>query len=95
MALQFNSVNEGVVLLGADLCISKMNKSAEIMLNSASATGVGKHITTRGECKHITEALGPANSHLMRPISEATGDKPYSSMLKTKITASVGSNDAS
>ena len=61
MAAQFNCVNEGVMLLSADLSITKINKSAEVLLNAASATAVGKH---------ITEALGPANSHLMKPISE-------------------------
>ena len=58
---QFNCINEGVVLLNAELCVTKINKSAEILLNSTSSTTVGRR---------ITEILGSTNNHLMKSISE-------------------------
>ena len=61
LGAQFNCINEGVVLLNAELCVTKINKSAEILLNATSATTVGRR---------ITEILGSTNNHLMKPISE-------------------------
>lgn len=61
LSAQFNCVNEGVILLDAELVISKINKSAEILLNTSSSVSVGKR---------LSEAIGPANSHLMKPVSE-------------------------
>lgn len=58
---QFNLVNDGVIMLDAELAVTKINKSAEILLNTASPAAVGKK---------VTEALGPANSHLMKPITQ-------------------------
>lgn len=36
LAAQFNCVNDGVLLCNAELSITKMNKSAEILFNSSS-----------------------------------------------------------
>ena len=61
LSAQFNCVNEGVVMLNAELVITKMNKSAEILLNTASSVSVGKR---------ISEVVGATNNHLMKPITE-------------------------
>ena len=78
----FNLVNDGVVLLNAEQAITKLNKSAEILLNTSSQVAVGKN---------ITEALTFKNSHLMTTIAEVAREKPYSVLLKTKITSNKGS----
>lgn len=61
LSAQFNCVNEGVLLLDAELAIAKMNKSAEILLNTSSAVSIGKR---------LSEVIGTANSHLLKPVSE-------------------------
>jgi sensor histidine kinase regulating citrate/malate metabolism len=61
LSAQFNCVNEGVVMLNAELVITKMNKSAEILLNTASSVAVGKR---------ISEIIGASNNQLMKPITE-------------------------
>jgi len=48
-------------MLNAELVISKMNKSAEILLNTASSVSVGKR---------ISEIFSGNNNHLMKPIAE-------------------------
>ena len=48
-------------MLNAELTITKMNKSAEVLLNMTSAVTVGKK---------ITEVVGASNNHLMKPITE-------------------------
>ena len=58
---QFDVVNEGVIMLNAELTITKMNKSAEVLLNMTSSVTVGKK---------ITEVVGASNNHLMKPITE-------------------------
>lgn len=63
LSSQFNCVNEGVMLCNPEMVITKMNKSAEIMFNSSSEVSVGKR---------VTEILGSANSHLMKPITEVS-----------------------
>ena len=78
----FNLVNDGVILLNAEQAITKLNKSAEILLNTSSQVAVGKN---------ITEALTSRNSHFMTTIAEVAREKPYSVLLKTQITASKGS----
>ena len=85
LGAQFNLVNEGVVMLNAELSITKLNKSAEILLNTTSGVTVGKR---------ITEVLGANNNHLMKPITEVNQTKPYSCLVKTQITASKGSSEA-
>ena len=61
LGAQFDIVNEGVIMLNAELTITKMNKSAEILLNTKSDVTVGKK---------ITEVVGATNNHLMKPITE-------------------------
>ena len=61
LSAQFNCVNEGVVMLNAELVITKMNKSAEIILNTASSVSVGKR---------ISEVFSGSNNHLMKPVTE-------------------------
>lgn len=61
LSAQFHLVNEGVIMLNAELAITKMNKSAEILLNMTSVVTVGKR---------ITEVIGAGNNHLMKPITE-------------------------
>ena len=85
LGAQFNLVNEGVVMLNAELSITKMNKSAEILLNTTSAVTVGKR---------ITEILGANNNHLMKPITEVSSTKPYTCLTKTQITSAKGSSEA-
>ena len=82
LAAQFNLVNEGVICLNAELIITKMNKSAEVLLNMKSEVTIGKR---------ITEVIGSRNSHLMRPITEVSQNVPYANLLKTQISASKGS----
>ena len=61
LGAQFNCVNEGVVMLNAELAVTKLNKSAEVLLNSSAAVTVGKK---------ITEIFTTDNAHLMKPVSE-------------------------
>ena len=61
LSAQFNCVNDGVVMLNAELSVTKMNKSAEVLLNTNSAVTVGKR---------ITEVVGTHNNHLMKTITE-------------------------
>jgi len=63
LSAQFNCVNEGVLLCNADLAVTKINKSAEVMLNTSSQISVGKR---------ASELLGAKNSHLMKPITEVS-----------------------
>lgn len=85
LGAQFNLVNEGVVMLNAELTITKMNKSAEILLNTTSGVTVGKR---------VTEVFGANNNHLMKPITEVSQTKPYSCLIKTQIIASKGTSEA-
>ena len=85
LGAQFNLVNEGVLMLNAELMITKMNKSAEILLNTSSSVTVGKR---------ITEVFGANNNHLMKPITEVSSTKPYTCLTKTQITAAKGSSEA-
>ena len=85
LAAQFNLVNEGVLMLNAELTITKMNKSAEILLNTSSAVTVGKR---------ITEILGSNNNHLMKPITEVSSSKPYACLVKTQISIAKGASEA-
>jgi len=48
-------------MCNAELMITKMNKSAEILFNTSSQVTVGKR---------ITELLGTKNSHLMKPVTD-------------------------
>ena len=48
-------------MLNAELQVTKMNKTAEVLFNSSSEVTVGKK---------ITEVIGASNSHLMKPITE-------------------------
>ena len=73
-------------MLNAELIITKMNKSAEVLLNMNSEVTVGKR---------ITEVIGARNSHLMRPITEVSQSVPYANLLKTQISTSKGSQTAS
>ena len=85
LSAQFNLVNEGVLMLNAELSITKMNKSAEILLNTSSSVAVGKR---------ITEVLGANNNHLMKPITEVNSTKPYACLVKTQICTVKGSTEA-
>ena len=85
LGAQFNLVNEGVVMLNAELTITKLNKSAEILLNTTSGVTVGKR---------ITEVFGANNNHLMKPITEVSQSKPYACLVKTQINATKGSSEA-
>ena len=78
-------VNEGVVMLNAELNVTKMNKSAEILLNTSSGVTVGKR---------ITEILGANNNHLMKPITEVSQTKPYACLVKTQISVAKGASEA-
>ena len=78
----FNLVNDGVILLNAEQAITKMNKSAEILLNTSSQVAAGKN---------VTEALTSRNSHFMTTIAEVAREKPFSVLMKTQITTSKGS----
>ena len=64
---QFDLVNEGIIFLGAEQAITKLNKSAEIMLNTTSQVAVGKK---------ISEAFGTVNSHLIETLTKVTGQNP-------------------
>ena len=70
----FSMVKDGVILLNAEQAVTKMNKSAEIILNTSSQVTVGKN---------VTEALTSRNSHLMTTIAEVAREKPFSVLLKT------------
>ena len=41
---QFNLVNDGVIIINAEQSVTKLNKSAEILLNTSCAIAVGKSI---------------------------------------------------
>ena len=71
---QFNLVNDGVIVINAEQAVTKLNKSAEILLNTSSAFAVGKK---------ITDVFGVKNSHLMTAIAEVVNSKPFATMLKT------------
>ena len=79
---QFDLVNEGIIFLGAEQAITKLNKSAEIMLNTTSQVAVGKK---------ISEAFGTVNSHLIETLTKVTGQNPQAQMLKTQIVTNQGS----
>lgn len=72
-------------MANADLAITKMNKSAEVLLNTSSQVAVGKR---------VSELLGPKNSHLMKPVTEVSQSKPYGVLMKTEVHSSKGSNEA-
>jgi len=72
-------------MLNAELSVTKMNKSAEILLNTSSNVTIGKR---------ITEVLGSHNNHLMKPITEVTQAKPYASLFKTQISTAKGAKEA-
>jgi len=84
LAAQFNCVNDGVVLCSAELEITKMNKSAEVLLNSSSQLSIGKR---------VSELFGVKNSHLMKPISEVSQSQPYATLLKTQIQTAKGTTE--
>ena len=48
-------------MLNAELAVTKLNKSAEVLLNTSAAVTVGKK---------ITEIFTTDNAHLMKPVSE-------------------------
>ena len=85
LSSQFNCVNEGVILANADLSITKINKSAEVLLNTSSQVAVGKR---------VSEMLGPKNSHLMKPVTEVSQSEPYRVLIKTEVHSSKGANEA-
>ena len=59
---QFNLVNDAVIILNTTSTVSKVNKSAEIMMGGqTSDIMIGKH---------ITEVLGPRNGHLFQTFKE-------------------------
>lgn len=82
---QFNLVNDGVVMINSEQAVTKLNKSAEIMLNAASSSAVGKS---------ITDILGTKNSHFMKAVTEVSSKSPFSSMLRSQLTITTGATDA-
>ena len=57
----FNLVNDAVIVMNAGCMVTKMNKSAEIILNTDQSVAAGKH---------ISELLSPGNSHLFDVFKE-------------------------
>ena len=82
---QFDLINEGVIVLNAEQAITKLNKSAEFLLNTTSTTSVGKK---------VTEALGTSNSHLVNTIMQTSTTQPQISKLKTHISCKRGQSQA-
>ena len=82
---QFNLVNDGVIMLSIEQTVTKLNRSAEILLNAASATAVGKN---------ITDILGPKNNHFMKTIADVSNKQPFATMLRSQIIISMGAKDA-
>ena len=74
-----------MILCNADLAVTKINKSAEVMLNTSSQVSVGKR---------ASELLGPKNSHLMKPVTEVSQSQPYANMLKTEIKTTKATSEA-
>lgn len=72
-------------MLNAELAVTKLNKSAEVLLNTSAAVTVGKK---------ITEIFTTDNAHLMKPVSEVSQSKPYTCLLKTQISTTRGSSEA-
>ena len=64
---QFDLINEGVIILGAEQAVTKLNKSAELMLNTSSQVAIGKK---------ITEALGTQNGHLIDALQKISLSEP-------------------
>ena len=53
---QYNLVNEGVIFLNTSQCLTKLNKSAEMLFNTTSEVAVGLQ---------LAEFLGTANNHFL------------------------------
>ena len=83
---QFNLVNDGVLIMNAEQAVTKLNKTAEIIFNTASANAVGKK---------ITDILGAKNNHFMTAIAEVVNKAPFASMSKTSVIVSTGTTAAS
>ena len=61
MEATFNLVNDGLIILNSTGIVTKINKSAEILMNSKEQLTVGKH---------ASELLTPYNSHLFNIVKE-------------------------
>lgn len=83
---QFNLVNDGVVFISAEHAVTKLNKSAEILFNTTSASAVGKT---------IADILGSKNNHFMAAIAEVVSKVPFASLIKTTVTMTAGTDKAS
>lgn len=53
MECQFNLINDAVIFVNTTSTVTKINKSAEILLNTSASTAVGKQ---------VAELLGSDNS---------------------------------
>lgn len=56
---QFDLINDGVLMINASQTITKINKSAQILLNCVSESAVGKNITEiiRNENNHLFDCF--------------------------------------
>lgn len=73
---QFHLVNDAVVFLSVDQTVTKINKTAEIMLRREATDVVGKQ---------ISELLGKKNNHLLQAITEVIRSKPFVTLDDTTI----------
>ena len=60
---QYNLVNEGVIFLNTSQCLTKLNKSAELLFNTTSEVAVGLQ---------LAEFLGTANNHFLQVVNNIT-----------------------
>ena len=61
MECSFNLTTDGIIVLNSTGTVTKLNKSAEILLNTQSQLAVGSN---------IVELLGSNNSHLFLVVKE-------------------------
>ena len=86
MEKAFDLVNDGVLFLNTNQEITKMNKSAEILLNMTSHLAMGRSITDL-----LTSSKA---AHLIAVVRELT-TKSHAMLLQTNLTVISGQTDSS